>query len=474
MIELLQPNGLGTVFVRRSCGSIFVLLTEVVLVFTGIGLCCAQEEQEAASETAPAEAVAPDTVATNVQQFVLRLEYPQSAIGDFTWLMRDWNCDDWKQKLVQARSKGNAAEAAQAEAEVTKDLFRTIRRVVLRSNEEEGTKYSDLPNVVRDKKAQCLGYAQLVYIVGNSIGLTVRTVEVLESAWGPMPMGQLHAACLVDLSDGKTEMVDIPFRFVSDPFVFKEVYGETGVCWKVKDAGNPLGVHLRIVILNEPGLLSAICSNKGWAHANAGQREQAMACFTKAVELDPKNILAYQNLGVEYGKTRQWDRAMSCLAKAIELDPKYAAAYTVRGVIHGEAGRHDQAIADLLKALEVDTTCIQAYQFLGVEYAKTGQRGQAISYFDKAIEFDPKCFVAYLGRGILHAEASQLDQAVSDFDKAIELKPQHTDAYVNRAVANALRKKKDEAREDLKKALELNPALKEQIMSEANRFGLDM
>jgi len=64
----------------------------------------------------------------------------------------------------------------------------------------EALTYFYLANVVKDKKAQCLGYCQLVYILGHSLGLRVAVIEVLEKAFGHLPSGEGHAACFVELT----------------------------------------------------------------------------------------------------------------------------------------------------------------------------------------------------------------------------------------------------------------------------------
>ena len=59
-----------------------------------------------------------------------------------------------------------------------------------------------------------------------------------------------------------------------------------------------------------------------------GRVEVAIACWRKAIALDPKYAKAHHNLGATlYGKG-QVDEAIACFKKAIALDPKHAAART--------------------------------------------------------------------------------------------------------------------------------------------------
>ena len=60
-----------------------------------------------------------------------------------------------------------------------------------------------------------------------------------------------------------------------------------------------------------------------------GQLDEAIACFRKAIELDPKNATAHANLGIALKGKGQVDEAIACYKKAIELDPKSAVARTL-------------------------------------------------------------------------------------------------------------------------------------------------
>ena len=57
-----------------------------------------------------------------------------------------------------------------------------------------------------------------------------------------------------------------------------------------------------------------------------GQVDEALACYQKAIELDPKYEVAHDNLGDVIKEMGQLDEGLACYQKAIELDPKYAAA----------------------------------------------------------------------------------------------------------------------------------------------------
>ena len=54
--------------------------------------------------------------------------------------------------------------------------------------------------------------------------------------------------------------------------------------------------------------------------------------YTKAIEIDPNYVDAYNNRGVAKMGLEDYKRAISDFTKAIELDPNDAVAYSNRGI----------------------------------------------------------------------------------------------------------------------------------------------
>src|ERR1700730_4324975 len=96
--------------------------------------------------------------------------------------------------------------------------------------------------------------------------------------------------------------------------------------------------------------------------------EVAIKGCTELIRRNPRNAVAYYNRGIEYNAKGERDRAIADYSKAIEINPKYVAAYTNRGAIYNERGEatgdladQDRAIADYTKAIEINPKYEQAY-----------------------------------------------------------------------------------------------------------------
>jgi len=94
--------------------------------------------------------------------------------------------------------------------------------------------------------------------------------------------------------------------------------------------------------------------NRGTAYQESGQLSEAVADFTRAIELKsamPESsglrlASLYADRGAAYQMLGQAPQAMSDLDRAIELQPDLAIAYTNRGLTYQLLGQMPQALAD--------------------------------------------------------------------------------------------------------------------------------
>ena len=93
-----------------------------------------------------------------------------------------------------------------------------------------------------------------------------------------------------------------------------------------------------------------------------GRIEQSIVEYTKAIELDPDLVEAYNNRAGAYLEKGQHDQAIADCNKVVELDPDLTMAYLMRGIAYTEQGKMAEAISDLelCIALSQDQSVIQA------------------------------------------------------------------------------------------------------------------
>ena len=81
--------------------------------------------------------------------------------------------------------------------------------------------------------------------------------------------------------------------------------------------------------------------------------EDAIAHYTKAIDLKPDLSEAYIYRGLVYGDIDDFDTAIADYSKAINLAPENAVAYNNRGIAYSDKGDFYAAIADLNTAINL-------------------------------------------------------------------------------------------------------------------------
>ena len=190
---------------------------------------------------------------------------------------------------------------------------------------------------------------------------------------------------------------------------------------------------------------------------SAGKTEDALALYTRLIELRPNDARYYERRSVALHKLERYAEAASDDSKAIELDPDNAQYYYSRGVTLHEMGQCDQALKDENKAIELDPDNAQYYYGRGITLHKMGQYDRALKDEGKAIELDSDNARYYYSRGITLHEMGRYDQALKDEIKAIELDPDNAQYYYSRGVTLHEMGQYDQGLKDETKATELDP-----------------
>lgn len=99
---------------------------------------------------------------------------------------------------------------------------------------------------------------------------------------------------------------------------------------------------------------------RAWETAKAenglGRHEEALADYSKAIELKPDYTKAYNNRGYALKQLGRYEEALDSFSRAIELNAKYIDAYRDRAALYRELGEDALAEADeeKAKALEAE------------------------------------------------------------------------------------------------------------------------
>lgn len=201
---------------------------------------------------------------------------------------------------------------------------------------------------------------------------------------------------------------------------------------------------------------AALYNRRGSAFRALGNKEQALADFNRAIELDSKYVLAFINRGRTYRQMENYDQALSDFDHAIALDEGRDTAFANRGYTYELMERYEEALNDYNHAIQLDDKYIWAIGHRGVVCQSLGKYDQAFADFNWLIKFDERDLWAYTNRGITYQRLGEFEQAIKEFDFALSIDDTYTWALANRGNNKRILGKFDDALKDFNRAIALD------------------
>ncbi|MBC7854902.1 MAG: tetratricopeptide repeat protein, partial [Pirellulaceae bacterium] len=219
-----------------------------------------------------------------------------------------------------------------------------------------------------------------------------------------------------------------------------------------------------------PPTTAADYYNRGMARKLPQEYNEALADFTKAIELDQGFVDAYFSRSSVYAsdadsEKRDHVKAIADLSKMLDLEPQRFSARFNRALSYESEQEYDKAIADYSRVFEKDTDFSRsagssdlylamtyhyrgrAYQWHKHDYAK------AVADFTEALRLDPKIEMVHYRRGNAYHELKEYAKAEEDYAIALKSRPDYPNLLVS--IAWQLATCPDARFRDGKKAMEL-------------------
>ncbi len=171
----------------------------------------------------------------------------------------------------------------------------------------------------------------------------------------------------------------------------------------------------------------------GNAHFVAQRYAEAIAAYTKAIEMVPRDARAYKHRGLAHAKLGNVQQAYQDQSKAIELDPQDAVAYNQRGIASFAIGNAPAALKDFTKAMELQPQLAEAYNNRGIIERKLGDYRQASKDFERATQLGMELAKQHLQ--VLRDEARQAQERI----RSAGFNPGTTDGVPGQQTVTALR-----------------------------------
>ncbi len=159
-------------------------------------------------------------------------------------------------------------------------------------------------------------------------------------------------------------------------------------------------------------------------HFALKEYENALQDANSIIEKYPFISLGYLQRGYANQALGKISEAIADYSKAIEINLQYLEAYRFRGFAYVQLGKYKKAIEDFDRAIKEDTNdagsfCIRAYC-----KSKLDQNEDALKDADAALRIAPQYADARHVRGEILALLNRREEAVADLAEAIRLDPE--------------------------------------------------
>ncbi|TAN44047.1 MAG: redoxin domain-containing protein [Nitrospirae bacterium] len=215
----------------------------------------------------------------------------------------------------------------------------------------------------------------------------------------------------VVVSEGKTSFVLPGWPLIEKEAMFDHLLALAGEPSSKKHAPRYKPLHTAIADTN---LARVLVKRRAY--------DKAYPLFSRAIEKDPKYMLAYVDLAELYQLENKNKEAEDTLRKALSINPDDEKVLSELGYLLAKSGRLKDAATALEKAVKANEAYTPAHYYLGHVVAKEGRLKDALLEFDKAIALNPFDPMIYTLRGEAYENNKISSSASADFRKARELK----------------------------------------------------
>jgi tetratricopeptide (TPR) repeat protein len=176
---------------------------------------------------------------------------------------------------------------------------------------------------------------------------------------------------------------------------------------------------------------------RGLKHEKSTRLAEALADYTKAVDLDPRFFDAHFSRSSLYAEMKDYRTSIEALTAGLEARPKDYSASFNRGLYHEYLREYDDAIANYTQALAEDADFshyggsknearAHAYHYRGRVYQRYKRdQARAIADYTDALRLDPGIEMVRYRRAMAYHNVKEYAKAHADFEAAHERRPDY-------------------------------------------------
>jgi tetratricopeptide (TPR) repeat protein len=155
----------------------------------------------------------------------------------------------------------------------------------------------------------------------------------------------------------------------------------------------------------------------GGGYLEKGDATNAIATYSKAVELVPEAVDAHLNLANAYLLAGNVQKVIEQSDLVLKLDHNNAAAYYLLGCAYLRANQAEQAVQTFQQSQKIDPAVTALNFQLGLAQERAGHLEDAIQQFETVIQFEPEHPSAHYQLSRLYQRAGREAEAAQELSK---------------------------------------------------------
>ncbi len=221
---------------------------------------------------------------------------------------------------------------------------------------------------------------------------------------------------------------------------------------KWKEAGN---CYEKAISLNEKD--PVLYENRGLAYEQMKKNDLAEKYYRQSIDLEKESGRSFNRLGVFFYNLKNYEKSIEFYKKALEREPDNSIYLENICLSYEMLNDLDSAEPYYLRLLKIDPENANTMNLLGILYYKRKNYEKAAEYYNKAVNINGNEPVYYENLNLLYTDLKQYPLAIEALQNALKLKPDNDINWNNLGVHYYNTGDCKNAIKSYNKAIELKP-----------------
>jgi predicted O-linked N-acetylglucosamine transferase (SPINDLY family) len=201
-----------------------------------------------------------------------------------------------------------------------------------------------------------------------------------------------------------------------------------------------------------------------------GQFAAAVDCFARAVALDPRSVQAHRNLALTYVRLGRHDAAVDSYRAILALQSGAAEVHADLGSALMALGRFAEAAESFRAVVAARPGHVGGYRALATALAKAGRAEEAATSYRAALALEPDDAETRYRLGAALFDARLYEEAIAAFHAALDIDPGNATGHIRIARAHQALRRTGEAIAAYRRAIALKPDFADAHFSLGNTY----